>query len=383
MLAKELLLLFVFCGVEFTSALSEQREQRSQCRNQTVFCPCTDRRGVSGHVLVVTCSDQNDPKLSVCPGKAFYLEECGKVYFSSKRHRRDTGNCDNGIIPGSPHPSDDADPYIIMTSGSTITRRVDDSYTFECKVYSNFSANVTWLINGKPISLDGKNWKYRLTSCSRSLEVKMISKEDEGNYACVVTNEKGKSYSATAKLSVKVPRGPVIEYAKLDGLDTAYIGTTVNITCKIQGFDGVIGYFLKNDIMVMEDDELQKYEYFMPRVIVTPPNYVFHLEIKNVTMEDAGNYACKAAKYGLKSTKTFLLEVGMNHVQRVFIALQEDAVAFHVLKEHTSQTLVRHLNRPVNHVLSLLTHQRIQVVYNQTHMKLTVQEKIQVLQVKC
>ena len=125
------------------------------------------------------------------------------MYFSSKRHRRDTGNCNNGIIPGSPHPSDDADPYIIMTSGSTITRDVDDSYTFECKVYSNFLANVTWLINGKPISLDGKNWKYRLTSCSRSLEVKMISKEDEGNYACVVTNEKGKSYSATAKLSVK------------------------------------------------------------------------------------------------------------------------------------------------------------------------------------
>ena len=115
------------------------------------------------------------------------------------------------------------------------------------------------------------------------------------------------------KLSILilVPRGPVIEYAKLDGLDTAYIGTTVNITCKIQGFDGVIGYFLKNDIMVMEDDELQKYEYFKPRVIVTPPNYVFHLEIKNVTMEDAGNYTCKASKYGLKSKKTFLLEVGM------------------------------------------------------------------------
>ena len=103
----------------------------------------------------------------------------------------------------------------------------------------------------------------------------------------------------------------IIEYAKLDGLDTAYIGTTVNITCKIQGFDGVMGYFLKNDIMVREDDELQKYEYFKPRVIVTPPNYVFHLEIKNVTMEDAGNYTCTASEYGLQSAKTFILEVGM------------------------------------------------------------------------
>ena len=125
------------------------------------------------------------------------------MYFSSKRHRRDTGNCNNGIIPGSPHPSDDADPYINMTSGSTITRDVDDSYTFECKVYSNFSANVTWLINGKLISLDGKNWKYKLTSCNRNLEVKMISKQDEGNYTCVVTNEKGKNYSYTVKLLVR------------------------------------------------------------------------------------------------------------------------------------------------------------------------------------
>ena len=76
MFAKELLLFFLFCGVEFTSALSEQREQRSQCRHQTVVCPCKDMRGVSGHVPVVTCSHQNDPKR--CPGEAFYSEECGK-----------------------------------------------------------------------------------------------------------------------------------------------------------------------------------------------------------------------------------------------------------------------------------------------------------------
>ena len=81
MIAKELLLLFVFCGVEFTSAVSEQWEQRSQCRNQTVVCPCKDRRGVSGHVLVVTCSDQNGPKIPVCGGKALYSEECRKGEF--------------------------------------------------------------------------------------------------------------------------------------------------------------------------------------------------------------------------------------------------------------------------------------------------------------
>ena len=127
------------------------------------------------------------------------------MYFSSKRHRRDTGNCNNGIIPGSPHPSDDADPYINMTSGSTITRDVDGSHRFKCNVYSNFSANVTWLINGILISLDSKlkREKYKFGSCKQSLHVTQISEEDAGNYTCVVTNEKGKSYSATAKLIVK------------------------------------------------------------------------------------------------------------------------------------------------------------------------------------
>ena len=127
------------------------------------------------------------------------------MYFSSKRHRRDTGNCNNGIIPGSPHPSDDADPYINMTSGSTITRDVDGSHRFKCNVYSNISANVTWLISGILISLDSKlkREKYKFGSCKRSLHVTLISEEDAGNYTCVVTNEKGKSYSATAKLIVK------------------------------------------------------------------------------------------------------------------------------------------------------------------------------------
>ena len=71
------------------------------------------------------------------------------------------------------------------------------------------------------------------------------------------------------------------------------------------------GTFLKNNERVSEDGEPLKYEYFYLGKKDTPNNFVFYLEIKNVTMEDAGNYTCKASEYGLKSTKTFILEVGM------------------------------------------------------------------------
>ena len=104
----------------------------------------------------------------------------------------------NGIIPGSPHTLD-KDPQALMISGSSIMRVLDDRLTFKCKVHSNFSANITWLFNGKPLE---EKWYYSFASCKRNLEVKYISKSDEGNYTCVVTNEKGKQASARVKLNV-------------------------------------------------------------------------------------------------------------------------------------------------------------------------------------
>ena len=71
------------------------------------------------------------------------------------------------------------------------------------------------------------------------------------------------------------------------------------------------GTFLKNNERVSEDGEPPKYEYFYLGKKDTPNNFVFYLEIKNVTMEDAGNYTCLAFKSEQESRETFLLEVGM------------------------------------------------------------------------
>ena len=108
---------------------------------------------------------------------------------------------------------------------------------------------------------------------------------------------------------------PVIEYAKLERWNTAYIGTTVNITCKIQSPREANGKFSKNSKQINEDDEELKYEYHYIHVPkkdkANSLTLLTKLEVKNVTMEDAGNYTCKAFQDDdQKSSKTFFLKVG-------------------------------------------------------------------------
>ena len=104
---------------------------------------------------------------------------------------------------------------------------------------------------------------------------------------------------------------PYIYYAKLEGnsVNTAYIGSRVNLTCRMRNSDAD-GGFLKNGHMVYEDEDQKVYEYFqMPdeaeyAMITT-------VEIKNITMEDAANYTCFTLLNGQHKVKSFYLEVGM------------------------------------------------------------------------
>ena len=98
---------------------------------------------------------------------------------------------------------------------------------------------------------------------------------------------------------------------KLDGDNgnTAYTGTTVNVTCKAQGYR-VQNTFLKGKQKIDEGDG-KHYEFFQM------PDYennvkIVNLEIKNITKEDGGNYTCIAIlPTGSDKRETFHLKVGM------------------------------------------------------------------------
>ena len=108
-----------------------------------------------------------------------------------------------------------------------------------------------------------------------------------------------------------VPKGPHIYYAKLEGnsVNTAYVGSRVNITCRMRN-STADGGFLKNGHLVYEDEDQKVYEYFqMPdeeeNAVITT------VEIKNITMEDAANYTCFTLLSRQHKVKSFYLEVGM------------------------------------------------------------------------
>lgn len=105
---------------------------------------------------------------------------------------------------------------------------------------------------------------------------------------------------------------PVIKSVGLKHGNTAFIGTTVNITCRIQGSNPLVsGFFLKNGTALHEDSEQLKYMYFHSNISDMLPDRLVTLEIKNITIKDAGNYTCQVIRNDMNSSKTFLLKVGM------------------------------------------------------------------------
>ena len=123
------------------------------------------------------------------------------AYLSSKRHRRSTGDCVNGTILASTQSSALKGPPRAKLDGSAKTGYLNHQTSFKCTVFSNLSATVTWLFNGKALIVEEKDCKYSFSSCRRQLEIRLLSRKDAGNYTCVVENDKGRA-AATVKLSV-------------------------------------------------------------------------------------------------------------------------------------------------------------------------------------
>ena len=89
-----------------------------------------------------------------------------------------------------------------MISGNSRNVMRDVYVKFQCEVFSNLAANVTWLLNGLPLTGQMADDRYSFLECRTILFIKNVLSKDAGNYTCLVKNEIGQAM-ASSYLTVK------------------------------------------------------------------------------------------------------------------------------------------------------------------------------------
>ena len=105
-------------------------------------------------------------------------------------------------------------------------------------------------------------------------------------------------------VSVKRSNQPVIESFGLQENKLAYIGSKVNLTCKINNAE--VGIFRKAGVTISEGG---RFTYFFKSY--GGDGIVANLEITDVAKKDEGVFTCYAFKAGYLVSKTFTLKTGL------------------------------------------------------------------------
>ncbi|XP_053360645.1 fibroblast growth factor receptor 1-A-like, partial [Clarias gariepinus] len=208
---------------------------------------------------------------------------------------------------------------------------VGSDVEFECKVYSDSPAQIQWLkhmeVNGSKVGEDGVPYVKVLKINVNTLQLKNVSLEDAGEYTCLAGNSIGISYhsawltvfedkssseqrkqcqnqtlqpnnsqelnrqkflSEHKELLQRSPHRPILQ-AGLPANRTAVVGSDVEFECKVYSDPPATMQWIKH----IEVNGRKVGEDGLPYVKVLKIN-VNTLQLKNVSLEDAGEYTCLA-----------------------------------------------------------------------------------------
>ncbi|XP_014611441.1 PREDICTED: protogenin-like [Polistes canadensis] len=277
--------------------LADTNQTISWLRNGKPVPPCGSTR----------CSVQRNGSLLYIKKQNFqksqkFKEKENTSLTNIKNHIKDEYRCITrtdfgGLLRSSPTFIEIAElAHVFKESPENVTVQEGEVVRLSCIIDSvPFPPNVTWEHNGKSVLLSLNNSKYSMVSPG-VLYISTTQLSDAGSYRCVVTNEflKKTKKSKEAQLTV-IARSENEKSYKSPSLfpQTSYNhwllnGSNLNLACAASGYPLPLITWTFIPRYTGNSNVPQ------PRILVNSTTGIAILELRNVSIFDAGIYVCSS-----------------------------------------------------------------------------------------
>ncbi|KAJ1172187.1 hypothetical protein NDU88_004037, partial [Pleurodeles waltl] len=184
-------------------------------------------------------------------------------------------------------------PSIIGDNPENLTVVVNNFIALTCEVTGFPPPALSWLKNGKPISL---NTNAFIAPEGRTLQIPHPRLSDEGEYVCVAINRAGENKKSIF-LTIYVP--PSIKDQSGESLTVinSRVGSSLTLECESNAVPTPIITWYKNGRVITESANVE----------VLAEGQM--LQIKAAEVSDTGQYVCKATNIAGQDDKNFHLNV--------------------------------------------------------------------------
>ncbi|XP_031597521.1 fibroblast growth factor receptor 1-A-like isoform X1 [Oreochromis aureus] len=169
---------------------------------------------------------------------------------------------------------------------------------FRCQAMGNPLPSLRWYKNGNELRKDQRIGGYKIRDHMWTLIMESVVPSDKGNYTCVVENEYG-SLRHTYQLDVveRSPHRPILQ-AGLPANQTAVVGSNVEFVCRVFSDPQPHIKWFKHIVIngsKVSPDGLPYARVLKSANVNTTDREMEVLNLRNVTLEDSGEYTCMAA----------------------------------------------------------------------------------------
>ncbi|NXL89730.1 HMCN1 protein, partial [Alectura lathami] len=184
-------------------------------------------------------------------------------------------------------------PSVVGANPENLTVVVNNFISLTCEVTGFPPPDLSWLKNGKPISLNANTF---IVPGARTLQIPRAKLSDDGEYTCIASNQAGESQKKSF-LTVLVP--PSIKDHSGTSLTVlnVRVGTPVMLECESNAIPPPVITWYKNRRVISESANVE---------IVADGQT---LRIKGAEVSDTGQYVCKAINIAGRDDKNFHLNV--------------------------------------------------------------------------